>query len=414
MRSRAEWALRAAVLAALALMLWRTVLPADAPEATVATRGALERTLVEATREPVAALSLGLDSVPGPVHRDWLRAIRTAGTSVTWNARGVAPIAVAAAMVPEPEGRVRVAVAGSDSARVVLSDALGAIDTLRAGGVPAATLLRTASGALFAAADGIRATAPPVTPVRVRRVLVLGSAGWESKFVIAALEEAGWMVDARIRVAPGVETRQGADLSLDTARYSAVVALDGAAAGSVGLIERYVAAGGGAILAGVATRLPVFSRVTPAAASARRIGEPRPGLALGSVKADAVVLESRGGGSLIAARRSGSGRVVASGYDETWKWRMSRADDASASHREWWTALVSAVAYAPPAAGRDSVGAGDPAPMAALTAALGPPSDAEGGPAVPGPSMPPVWLLFGVLLAALLGETLSRRLMGAA
>lgn len=414
MRSRAEWALRAAVLAALGLLLWRTVRPAEAPEATVATRGALERTLVDATREPVAALSLELDSVPGPVHRDWLRAVRAAGTRVTWTASDVEPVAVGVSMVPEPEGRIRVTVAGSDGARVVLSDALGAIDTLRPAGAPAATLLRTASGMVSAAANGIRATAPPVTPVRVGRVLVLGSAGWESKFVIAALEEAGWTVDARIRVAPGVETIQGANFSLDTARYSAVVALDGAAAASAGAIQRYVAAGGGAILAGVATRLPAFSRIAPAAASTRRTAEPRPGLILASVKTDAVVLESRGGGSLIAARRSGSGRVLASGYDQTWRWRMSRVENAPAAHREWWTALVSAVAYAPPAAGRDSAGAGDPAPFAALSAALGPPSDAVRGAAAPGPRTPPVWLLFGVLLAALLGETLSRRLRGAA
>ena len=414
MRSRAEWALRAALLAALVILLWRSMRPADAPEATVATGGALDRTLVQATREPVAALSLDLDSVPGPVHRDWLRAIRAAGTSVAWNARDVAPIAVAAAMVPEPEGRTRVAVAGAAGARVVLSDGLGAIDTLSVGAVPAAALLRTASGALSAAAAGIRATAPPVTPVRVRRVLVLGSAGWESKFVVAALEEAGWTVDARIRVAPGVETRQGADLSLDTARYSAVVALDGAAAGSAEAIERYVAAGGGAILAGTASRLPAFSRITPAGASARRTAEPRSGLVLGGVKRDAVVLESTGGGPLIAARRSGSGRVVASGYDETWKWRMRRDGTAPTAHREWWTALVSAVAYAPPAGGGDSAGVGDPAPLAALTAALGPPSGADRGPAAPGSRMPPVWLLFGALLAALLGETVSRRSRGAA
>ena len=413
MRSRAEWALRAALLAALGLALWATVRPAEIPAPAIATGSALDRTLVEATREPVAALSLRLDSVPGPVHRDWLRAIRAAGTSVAWNARDVAPIAIAAAMVPEPERRIRVAVAGADSARVVLSDALGALDTLRAGAAPATALLRTASGALSAAGSGIRATAASVAPVGVRRVLVLGSAGWESKFVIAALEEAGWTVDARIRVAPGVETRQGADLSLDTARYSAVIALDGTAAGSAGAIDRYVSAGGGAILAGAATRLPAFSRMTPAVAGARRAAAPRPGFFLGSVKADAAILESRAGAPLIAARRSGSGRVLASGHDETWKWRMSPGEDAPAGHREWWTALVSAVAYAP-AAARDSTGAGDPAPVAALAAALGPPSDRELGPAASGARMPPVWLLFGVALAALLGETVSRRLRGAA
>lgn len=414
MRSRAEWALRAAVLAALALLLWRTARPPEPLKATVTTRGALSRALADATREPLAALSLDFDSVPDRVHRDWLGAIRAAGTSVTWNARELSPVAIAAAMVPEPEGRIRVVVGGSDTVGVVLSDALGAIDTIRAGAAPAARLLRTASGTVSATAPGVRATAPPVAPLRVRRLLLLGSAGWESKFAIAALEEAGWTVDARIRVAPGVETRQGADLSLDTARYSAVVALDGAAAQSAGAIERYVAAGGGAVLAGAATRLPAFARITPASAGARRVAEPRSGLVLGGVKSDAVVLESRADQPLVAARRSGTGRVIASGYDETWKWRMQRADDAPAAHREWWTALVSAVAYAPPVTPGDSLGAGDPAPVAALTAVLGPPSDGTRGSAAPGSRLPPAWLLFGVLLAALIGETVSRRLRGAA
>jgi len=407
--------LRAALLAALALLLWRSVRPAGAPEVAVAARGAIEGTLVRATREPVGALSLDLDSVPGPVHRDWLRAVGLAGTNVTWKAHDVAPIAVAAAMAPEPEGRIRVSMAGPDGARVVLADALGAVDTLRVDAVSTGSLLlRTASGPVAAGASGVRATAPSIIPVRIRRVLVLGSAGWESKFVIAALEESGWAVDARIRVAPGVETRQGAELPLDTAQYSAVIALDAAAATSAAAIQRFGAAGGGVILAGPATRLPALSSITPASAGTRRVGDPRPGTILTGMKPDAVILESRGAGALIAARRTGFGRIAASGYDDTWKWRMRPEADAPAAHREWWTSLVSAVAYAPPAGGRDSAGTGDPAPVAALAAALGPPTAADQVPAVPASGLPPAWLLFGTLVAALLGETVSRRLRGAA
>ncbi len=405
--------MRAALLISLVLLLWRTALPPEAPAAVVSARGPLAPALADATREPLAALSVDLDSVPDRAHRDWLGAIRAAETSVTWTARELAPVAIATAMVPEPEGRIRAVVGAADSSGTVLADGLGPIDTIAAGGAQAARLLRTASGTVSAAAPGARATAPPVTPVRVRRVLLLGSAGWESKFAITALEEAGWAVDARIRVAPGVETRQGADISLDTARYSAVVALDGAAAPRAGAIERYVAAGGGAVLAGGAARLPAFAAITPAGATARRVAEPRSGFVLGGVKVDAVVLESRAGLPLVAARRSGTGRVIASGYDETWKWRMQRADGAAA-HREWWTALVSAVAYAPPVRPVDSLGAGDPAPVAALTAVLGPPSDPARGSAAPGSRLPTVWLLFGALLAALIGETVSRRLRGAA
>lgn len=405
--------LRAAALAALVLLIWRTVRPVES-QATVATRGGLERTLVDATRKPVDALALDLDSVPGPVHRDWLAAVRAAGTDVAWSARDLQPIAIAASVVAEPEGRVRVVVAGPDSATVVVSDGLGAIDTIQARGTPLSKLLRTVTGSLAASIPGVQAVAPVPAPVQVRRVLVIASAGWESKFVVAALEEAGWMVDARIRVAPGVETRQGADFALDTARYSAVVALGGAAASNASAIERYVSSGGGAILAGAATRLPAFARITPAAASSRRLAEPRPGLVLGGVKSDAVVLETQAGGPVVAARRSGAGRVVASGYDETWKWRMRRAAEAPAAHREWWTALVSAVAYVPPTVARDSAGVSDPAPVAALTAALGPPSELEGAATGPRSRMPPAWLLFGLLLASIFGEVASRRLRGLA
>lgn len=407
--------LRAAALAALVFLIWRTARPAESPATVASTRGGLERTLVDATRRPVTALALDLDSVPGRVHRDWLAAVRAAGTSVAWSAPDLQAIAIATSVVAEPESRVRVVVAGSDnSPTVVVSDELGAIDTIQARASPSSRLLRTARGSLSASTPGVHAVAQLPVPVQVRRVLVIASAGWESKFVVGALEEAGWIVDARIRVAPGVETRQGADFALDTARYSAVVALDGTAASNASAIERYVSSGGGAILAGAVTRLPAFARITPGAASSRRLAEPQPGLVLGGVRSDAVVLDTQAGEPMVAARRSGRGRVVASGYDETWKWRMRRAAEAPAAHREWWTALVSAVAYVPPIVARDSAGISDPAPVAALTAVLGPPSELDRAASGARSRMPPVWLLFGVLLASLLGEVVSRRYRGLA
>ena len=411
MRSRAEWALRAAVLAALVMLLLAALRPPDRAGQSVVSRGGFDRALVDATRREVAALAVELDSVPGPVERDWLAAIRGAGTSVTWSAHALEPVAIATGPVVEPEGRVRLVIAGADSADAVLADGLGAIDTVELRGKAVSRLLRTATGTVTAATPGVRATAPIPAPARVRRVLVLASAGWESKFVVAALEEAGWLVDARIRVAPGIETRQGADFALDTARYSAVIALDGAAAASAGAIERYVSSGGGAVLAASVTRLPAFARLTPAVATTRRLPEPRSGAALGAVKTDAVVLRAERGAPLVAARRAGFGRVLATGHDETWKWRMRAASDAPAAHREWWTALASAVAHAP--LPRDSTAIGDPAPVAALTAALGPRSTAT-QPATARMSRVPPWLLFGLLLISLLGEVVSRRLRGLA
>ena len=412
MRSRAEWALRAAALAALALLLWTSLRPANPRAAATAGHGALESTLVHATRHPLTAIAVELDSTPGPIHRDWLAAIGAAGTEVSWRA-DLIPVVIGASAVPEPQGRVRVAVAARDSARVVLADGLGAIDTLTISGSGSSRRIRTATGSLSASAAGSRAVTPLPTPSRVRRVLVVGAAGWETKFVIAALEEDGWSVDARIRVAPGVETRQGGGQSLDTTRYSAVIALDGTAAALAADIERYVGTGGGLVLGGSATRVPAFSRMAPASAGPRRIAEPRPGLVLGALKRDAVVLEAHRGAALVAARRSGFGRVIASGYDETWRWRMRRAADGAGAHRAWWTAAVSAVAYVP-AVARDSSGISDPAPLAALAAALGPPSDSDQAQRASAVWIPPVWLLLGVLLSSLLAETLSRRLRGLA
>lgn len=412
MRSRAEWALRAIALTALALLIWTLARPAPSRPRISDSRDGLEAALVNATRRPVTALDIVVDRVPGAPHRDWLAAIRATGTKVTWSARALTPVAVATSPVAEPEGRVRVSVASGDSTAVVLSDQLGAIDTVQPGAVPSSRVLRTATGLVSASARGSRAVTPVASPVRVRRVLVLGSAGWESKFVVAALEEAGWTVDARLRVAPGVETRQGPDYPLDTARYSAVIALDGAAAPSAGVIERYVNAGGGAVLAGSASRLSGVARIAPAAASARRVTGRRAGLVLGAMKGDAVVLERQGVLPFVAARRSGVGRVVATGYDETWRWRMRRAAGAPAEHREWWTALVSAVAFAPSVYAPGS--GGDAAPVAALTAALGPQARMGPGPAGARSRVPPAWLLFGMLLASLLGEAVSRRYRGLA
>jgi hypothetical protein len=117
----------------------------------------------------------------------------------------------------------------------------------------------------------------------------------------------------------------------------------------------------------------------------------------------------------VAARRVARGRVIQSGYRDSWRWRMGGADaDPVASHRAWWASLVSSVAYAPsvPVAGDVALGAGaDPAPYASLVAMLGAPS---ARPADVGASerRRDRWnaALFAVLLLALLGEWGSRRL----
>src|SRR5687768_13621759 len=114
MRSRAEWALRAIMLAALGLLLWTTLRPARASQPARVPADGMEQALVGATRAFVASMSLELDSAPDAAHREWLAAIRRAGTDVSWRAPGLAPIAIGASRAAEPESRVRVTVAGPD------------------------------------------------------------------------------------------------------------------------------------------------------------------------------------------------------------------------------------------------------------------------------------------------------------
>src|SRR6185503_3060787 len=92
-------------------------------------------------------------------------------------------------------------------------------------------------------------------------------------------------------------------------------------------------------------------------------------------------LQRRASVTSIAARRVGAGRVVQSGYQDTWRWRMAGGDESVRDHRKWWSGLVSGVAYAPPLP-RNSTSrpqpenpaqsVSDEAPMASLVATLGP------------------------------------------
>ena len=131
--------------------------------------------------------------------------------------------------VASPTGGTKVLVAAPNGSSVVMSDDIGVIDTLRAQSGGATVALGAVAGHLTARVKGSVASTVQRDSVVLHKVLVIGDAGWESKFVVAALEEEGWKVDAFIRVAPGVDVTQGSTAVIDTSRYSAVVALDGAA-----------------------------------------------------------------------------------------------------------------------------------------------------------------------------------------
>jgi hypothetical protein len=305
---------------------------------------------------------------------------------------------------------------------VVVSDSLGVLDTVVMAGPSASLLARAVLGAARASAGGSGASAALHDSLVPRGVAVLGRAGWEAKFVIAALEESGWKVSAQLAVAPGIFVRQGR-VALDTAITGVVVALDSSAARDARAIERFVRSGGGLVLAGDAARSTGFSRVaagrvgTRIRSAAIVFSDSMPRRALGfypiSARADdAVPLESRDGTIAVAARRVGAGRVVQVGYDETWRWRLQGGSESPEAHRAWWSSVIGSAAYR---AARPLTLHGetlDPAPLAATFSALGAPVAPER--AAPTLQARPGlrWWMLVVLLALLLAEWASRRLRG--
>jgi hypothetical protein len=423
-RSAFEWGLRAGALALLAWMIWlSTAARRAAGERRIASSATLHDSLAAWTLDPRAdSLHVAFDELPRGAERDWLAALRRAGATVTWSSRGITPVALAVEALNDPAGGVRASLAAPSGARVAVSDSLGVLDTVVMAGPSASLRARAVLGAARASAGGPGASAALRDSLVQRRVVVLGRAGWEGKFIIAALEESGWKVSARLSVAPGIFVRQGS-VKLDTASTGAVVALDSSAARDARAIERFVRSGGGLVLAGDAARSAGFARVAAGRVGSRvhsaaiSFSDSAPRRALGfypiSARADDVVpLESRDGEMAVAARRVGAGRVVQLGYDETWRWRLQGGGTSPEAHRAWWSAVVGSAAYRaarPLALHREAL---DPAPLAATYSALGAPvapkDPASRAPARPAPRG---WMSLA-LLAMLLAEWASRRLRG--
>ena len=423
LRSGVETALRALSIAILALMLWVS-LDRGRTESIASAHSA---NLAAAVRDWSASgmapdrVSLDLQRNPVPAHRDWIRALAHAGTQLSWSGQ-LPAAAVSVQPVPSPRGGFTVLAAAPAANRVSIEDDLGLIEGASAAAGGAGFHLPMASGNVIARAGGTTARASLPDSVRVGRLLILGAAGWETKFVTAALEEDGWRVDAEIRVAPGVSVSQGNSSPIDTARYSAVVVLDGTAASRASDIARYVASGGGLVLSGGAASVDAFASLragAPGRIQSPSATEGEPGsvtvaslarFPITALRSDAIRLASDNGETVSAARRHFAGRVLQSGYSDTWRWRMSGGDDSPADHRSWWTNLVASVAYAP--AVKRSVIVTDNAPYAGLVAALGPPARQPGSNLASAAGSISLWLLFAILSLSLLGEWASRRLRG--
>ncbi|HEX6057871.1 MAG TPA: hypothetical protein VFZ11_02545 [Gemmatimonadaceae bacterium] len=417
-----EPALRIAALAALGWSLWRAVAPAATAGLVVVDGGALAAALARwSTGAAPESVHAGLDALPDAATRDWLAALARSGTSVGWSVGDAPALAVSVAPVPGPAGGVRIAVAAPASRLVALRDAVGPLDTVRAGGAGASLEAAAPVGAVVATSGGARASRASHDPGEAsepKRVLVLARAGWEGKFVVAALEERGWRVEARLAVAPGARVEQGT-IAPDTARHAAVVVLDTSAAPLAPALARYARSGGGLVLGAEGSRLATLAALAPGRVGARvlppaardagdvsRASLPYRPIAL---RADGVPLERRGDAVVLAARRASAGRVALVGLEETWLWRMAGDDGSAAAHRAWWSRVVAAVAstgHAP------VVGAPEAAPLAAAIQALGPPRPAPQAAGAPPADGLPAWAL-ALALTAFLAEWLLRRLRGA-
>jgi hypothetical protein len=372
----------------------------------------------------VDSVHVRLDTVADARSTAWLAALRGAGVGVSWSG-ALSDLAVEAYRSADPEGAVYVLTsAPSASDRRVLSDALGPIDTLIASRSPSTVRVPAIDGRVTLT-SGVQpahaGVAPAATP---RRVFVSGSAGWEAKFIVVALEESGWTVDARFVVGPQQEVWQGATrrIALDTSRYAAVVLVDSAAAEQTRGVEAFVRSGGGVVFAGDALRATGVVRLTTSRTATREVAP------LGTVPSDtswrglsrfafdiglvdsAIVLELRGAKPVLAARRYHAGRVALAGYDQTWRWRMGGGENSVAEHREWWSRLVGSVAARPPRTS-DSLATGS-APLARLYDVLGPPSTARGTTS-PLQSSIPGNVLAVIALSTRLAEWLMRRSRGA-
>ncbi|WP_373067469.1 hypothetical protein [Gemmatimonas sp.] len=409
--------------------------------ATVLTT-ALVREIISASGDTQPRrVNVELTAVPSQRARAMLGAVVGADVSVNWIDRTQASgLALSATAVAGPSGAVDVRVVGAPSSLLlVLRDAGGTLDSIPNTRV-AAWRLASVSPPLRAAIGASEARVPTRLPAFTRRVMLMAQPGWESKFVTAALEEAGWHIDGRYRVSPRAAVTLGAPGRVDTARYAVVVLLDSVAVDAVA-IRRFVQQGGGVVLGGDALRIPALAAISPvrvtmvrgAVAGALLTDTPQRGLEAWELVANRGAFVVRSDDSdhghaepALVAQRIGAGRVVASAYRNSWRWRMEGTDDGAAEHRAWWGSVLALAAGVPAMADDAVVDAypGNAAPYADLVARVGLPVSVDGMTAAPAARALSAFdqlmdrlraapgLLFMVIAMALLGEWASRRLRG--
>ena len=227
---------------------------------------------------------LELPAIPGQRARALLGVANGADVAVRWrDETRAAGLALSATAVAGPSGAIDVRVAGPrpqpgatnrPALPVLLGDAGGLLDSIRSMPVMA-WRLASVSPPLRATLGPLRAATMAQVPARLptfsRRAMLMALPGWESKFVAAALEEAGWHVDGRYRLSPSTVVTVGEPGRLDTARYAVVVVLDSMMVDAAAL-TRFVQQCGGLVLSGDALRVPSLARLSPVRATAVRGG----------------------------------------------------------------------------------------------------------------------------------------------
>jgi hypothetical protein len=417
---RREWAealCRAAAFLVLAFLIFRVAFGTQvtAPEKVVARISELP----SLTRGgSIPNIHFTLEGVPSTLQRDWQRALRSTGSSISWSGNAQ-PLAVSAAPNANPEGGHTLTAYYGGTGVVQVRDAISAIDSATSSSHFVSFPVAVSSGPARTIAGHDSASLPLMDSVILRPVLVIGKAGWETKFVLAALEEAGWKTNAIIFVAPSVITSEGSAAPIDTARYSAVVALDESASPRAREIIAFVGSGGGLVLAEDAARSAAFAslRVSTTAPVPRQSSSDADTVSRVSARfahldlaPTAVAIESHGRNVAVGAIRANFGRVIQTGFTDTWRWRMQGTQQSLIDHRDWWSGLVSKVAYAP----RFSFTAlaDDGAPYADLVSIAGPPLTRYNESSRLDDSLNELfWIL--LLFSLLLVEWTSRRLRGA-
>ncbi|HEX6942769.1 MAG TPA: hypothetical protein VF128_07560 [Gemmatimonadaceae bacterium] len=406
-------------LVVLAIRFWMGTTTADV--STVVPSESLDSALVAWSVAAPAVATLNAATLPERRQRDWLVALRRGGSTVSWTTADSTGGVLVVEPGAIPAAATHITALGSPGGALVMADELGRIDSMTAGAGGVATWRANPIGAVRTTVNSAHPSAQARDSMMTGPVLVVGDAGWEAKFVTAALEEEGWSVAARVTVAPSTLVRQRATLPVDTSALSAIVVLDSTSALDVNAITRFVNEGGGLLAAGAGTRhpalrslLPRTARTVDGAVGALLGPAPRDGLDARTftVSAGVVPLERRRDSPVVVGRRMGSGRVVGIGYDDTWRLRMTPPDDAAPeAHRAWWSSLVAGVAHSRLTARADAPV--DEAPLAATFDALGAPVNHSDLPARRA-AFPWDAVLAAAAALALLLEWLSRRLRGVA